>query len=131
VHRFTYVLLPHYDQLQHSDVVAAAYAINAKPWVVPVPKSGGKNATSRPLVSTDSRNLVIESVKKAEDSDALVVRVYECHNTRGRASLSIARKFKRAWITDMEERRLEVLEATNGSVSFDYRPFEIVTLLLE
>jgi alpha-mannosidase len=131
IHRFTYVLLPHYDQVQHSDVVAAAYAINAVPHVVPVAKSGGKNGASKPLVAVDSRNIVIESVKKAEDSDALIVRVYECHNTRGRAELSVARKFKKAWIADLEERRAEELPVSNGSVSFPYKPFEIVTLVLE
>lgn len=131
VHRFSYVLLPHYDQLQHSDVVAAAYAINARPHVVQVGKSSGKNGRTKVFASTDSRNVVIECVKKAEDSDAIVVRMYECHNARGRAELSVAKKFKRAWIADLEERKLEELEVSNGSIGFDYKPFEIVTVVLE
>ena len=36
----------------------------------------------------------IETVKKAEDSDDLIVRLYECHNSRGRAELSCARPIR-------------------------------------
>ena len=107
------------------------WLINATARVVPVSKSVGKNGASKVLAAVDSRNVVIESVKKAEDSDALVVRVYECHNTRGRAELSVACKFKKAWLADLEERRVEELPVSNGSVSFPYKPFEIVTLVLE
>ncbi len=130
VHRFTYVLLPHYDQIQHSDVVAASYAVNAEPRVVGVAKSGGKDVATRPFVSTDSRNVVVEAVKRAEDSDRVIVRMYECHNSRGRAELLCTKKVKRAWLTDLEENPIAELEV-NGGVKFDYKPFEIVTLALE
>lgn len=130
VHRFSYVLLPHYDQIQHSDVVAAAYALNAEPRAVLVPKSNGKASATRPFVTTDSRNVVVEAVKKAEDSDRLVVRMYECHNTRGRAELLCTRKVKRAWLTDLEENEVAELEV-NGGVKFAYKPFEIVTIAIE
>ena len=131
VHRFTYVLLPHYDQLQHSDVVAASYAVNARPWVVPVERSAGRNQATNQFVATDTRSVVVESVKKAEDSSRVVVRMYECHNSRGRAELHCAKKVKRAWTTDLQENPLAEIPVSNGSVKFEFRPFEIVTLALE
>ncbi|MEX2244927.1 MAG: glycoside hydrolase family 38 C-terminal domain-containing protein [Fimbriimonadaceae bacterium] len=130
VHRFSYVLLPHYDQVQHSDVVAASYAFNAPVRAALVSKSKGRGARNGACVGTDTRSVVVEAVKKAEDSDRIVVRAYECHNSRGRAELLCAMPVKRAWLADMEENPVQELEV-NGAVKFEYRPFEILTVVLE
>jgi alpha-mannosidase len=130
-HRFTYVLLPHYDQIQHSDVVAASYAVNAPVRTALVPKSKGRNGKTAQFSATDTRSVVVEAVKKAEDSNRLVVRMYECHNTRGRAELHVGRKVKRAWLADMNENPLSEIPVVDGAVRFEYRPFEIVTVLIE
>ncbi len=130
-HRFTYVLLPHYDQVQHSDVVAAAYALNAPVRVARLsPGKGAKTDLPR-LVACDNRNVVIEAVKRAEDSDNVIVRLYECHNTRGTGLLQCATPAKRAWVCDLAENRVQALEVQDGAVPFAYKPFEIVTLMLE
>ncbi|MBX3111327.1 MAG: alpha-mannosidase [Fimbriimonadaceae bacterium] len=131
VHRFTYVLLPHYGQVQHSDVVDAAYAVNAEPHVVKLKAGKGGAGTSPELARVDDRNLVVEAVKKAEDSDKLVVRLYEAHNSRGTALLSLARPVRRAWLADLMEKPGEDLEVVDGSVRLTYRPFEIITVLAE
>ena len=131
VHNFSYVLLPHYDQVQHSDVVAAAYAFNAPVHAIPV-KSQQKSKGSLPqFLSSDTRSVIIESVKKAEDSDHLIVRAYECHNTRGHAELICGQKIKKAWLTDLEENIVEELSVDGKAVRFDYKPFEILTLMLK
>jgi alpha-mannosidase len=130
VHRFSYALLPHYDQVQHSDVVAASYAFNAPVRAALVSKSKGRGARNGAFVGTDTRSVVVEAVKKAEDSDRIVVRAYECHNSRGRAELLCAKPIKRAWLADMEENPVQELEV-NGAVKFEYRPFEILTVILE
>ena len=83
------------------------------------------------LVGSDNRNFVIETVKKAEDSTLTVVRGYECHNTRGRATVSAALPIKRAWRADLNEAKTAALEVVDGTVQIEYRPFEIVTLLVE
>lgn len=130
-HFFSYVLLPHFDQIQHSDVVAAAYAVNAKPWVVEV--SGGQQGLKvlPQFVRVDDRNLVVESVKKAEDHAFRIVRLYECHNSRGTARLSCALPVKRAWKCDLNETQGQPLEIVDGSVQLEYKPFEILTVMLE
>jgi alpha-mannosidase len=130
-HRFTYVLLPHYDQVHHSDVIAAAYGLNAPMRAVPLsPRSGPATATPA-LISVQTRDVVVETVKKAEDRDLVVARMYECHNTRGRAELVAAKPIKRAWIADLNEEPQIELEVQDGRVMIDYRPFEIITVLLE
>lgn len=131
VHHFTYVVFPHFDQVQHSEIVRAAYAINAQPHVVPVSPSKGEAVATPPLVSLDTRAVVVESVKKAEDSNCQIVRVYESLNSRGRARLTTLAPVKRAWLCDLDENRLQEIDLESGAVPFDYKPFEIVTIMVE
>jgi alpha-mannosidase len=131
LHRFTYVLLPHFDQIQHADVVAAAYALNAPlRWAFVEPLRGQAGELPR-FVGVENRNLIVEAVKKAEDSNHLAVRLYECHNTRGTAELTCARPVRSAWLADLNERPIKELEIVDGLVVFDFKPFEIVTILLQ
>lgn len=131
IHRFTYALLPHYDQVPHSQVVAAAYALNAEPRACPVAKGPGITGEIPKFLTVGSRHVVVESVKKAEDSDRLVVRLYECHNTRGSTEISCARPIKGAWLADLNENEIQPLEISDGLIWIDYKPFEILTLLIE
>ncbi len=75
--------------------------------------------------------MIVEAVKKAEDTDGLIVRLYECHNTRGSAELSRSGSISQAWLCDLNETPLQELEVIDGRLSFDYKPFEILTLLVK
>ncbi len=73
----------------------------------------------------------LSAVKRADDSDGLIVRFYEHLGTHGRARLkkldaTTARR------TDLLERPLdeETLAVTKGELTLALRPFELVTLLL-
>eukprot|EP00026_Physarum_polycephalum_P001500 Phypoly_transcript_01502.p1 GENE.Phypoly_transcript_01502~~Phypoly_transcript_01502.p1 ORF type:complete len:1033 (+),score=184.98 Phypoly_transcript_01502:1-3099(+) len=71
---FRYSLLPHAGTLQDAGVIAQGYAVNAPLHVVPsqaLPFSG------QSIFSTTHPAVVIETIKKAEDTDAWIVRVYE------------------------------------------------------
>ncbi|MBL8066300.1 MAG: hypothetical protein JNM34_10645 [Chthonomonadaceae bacterium] len=83
------------------------------------------------LVACDDRNIVIEAVKRAEDSRHIVVRLYECHNSRGSALLSLALPAKRAWLADLNEAKKGELDLVDGAIPFKYKPFEILTFLIE
>jgi len=130
-HRFTYVLLPHYDDLVHSDVVAAAYALNATPRVAAIATGAGVASATPRLVSSDDRNFVIETVKRSEDGTHLIVRGYEAHGARGTAFVQCGKPIQGAWKANLEERAGDALPFDENGVRVDYRPFEIVTLRLE
>jgi alpha-mannosidase len=130
VHRFTYVLLPHFGPYNYGGVVQAAYALNAPLRHAFIESSPGAHGALPPFVSCEDRNIIIETVKKAEDGDDLVIRLYECHNARGRTELFCIRPPRGAWLCDLEENPREELDVQDGMVLFDYNPFEIITLKL-
>jgi alpha-mannosidase len=128
LHRFTYVLLPHYGPYNYAGVVQAAYALNAPLRSVSLDPTPGINGALPPFVHCDDRNIVIETVKKSEDGGDLIVRMYECHNSRGSAEFSCIREPKSAFLCDLEENAISEMEVVDGQVRFDYKPFEIITI---
>lgn len=129
-HRFSYALVPHYGPYHYAGIVQAAYAFNAPVRTARMGRNAGEKGALPAFVSCDDRNVVIESVKKAEDTNDIIVRVYECHNSRGSAVLASFRPIRNAALCDLEENVIADLEVTDGVVAFDYKPFEIITIRL-
>jgi alpha-mannosidase len=73
---------------------------------------------------------LIDTVKRAEDSGALIVRLYEAHGGRGTARLHVGLRFAGASFTDLLEERVADAEVVGDDVLVPYRPFEIVTVAL-
>lgn len=128
VHRFTYVLLPHYGPYNYAGIVQSAYALNAPLRHAFLDPNPGLSGALPPFVHCDDRNIVIETVKRSEEGGDLIVRLYECHNSRGSAELSCIREPKGAVLCDLEETPVGDLEISDGMVRFDYKPFEIITI---
>lgn len=131
-HQFTYVLMPHFGPYNYANVVQAAYALNAKVHDLGLEaKPVNKPGDQEPFVASNDRNVVIESVKKAEDSDAIIVRAYEAHNSRGIAEIYSSRGLRRVTRCNLLEREIEEVDVADGAFRFSYRPFEILTFKLE
>jgi alpha-mannosidase len=130
IHHFTYVILPHFGPYNYAGVVQNAYALNAPVRYAFLDQGVGEAGVLPPFVSCEDRNIVVEAVKKAEGDGAIIVRMYECHNSRGHAELYCIRAPKSAWLCDLAEHPIQELEVVDGSVLFSYKPFEILTLKL-
>jgi alpha-mannosidase len=76
----------------------------------------------------DQENVVLEVIKKAEDNDDMIIRVYEAHGRRSRASLQL---FEGTGVTAYACDLLENIEAEcrveNARIAFDIKPYEILT----
>jgi alpha-mannosidase len=124
-HRFAYALLPHEGGWQHGGVVAAARAFNA-----PL-RWGAAAGGGAPWAAVDGASgLVLDTVKLAEDSDALVLRLYEAHGSRGRARVRLGVPFAAARRSNLLEDDLGPAEVDGDAVLVDVRPWQIVTLLV-
>lgn len=83
-----------------------------------------------PLVECDSQQVVIESVKLAEDdSGDLIVRIYESIGGRANCRISLPAMAKRISLTNFLEQETDPGEAVQGSgVDLELRPFQVQTL---
>jgi alpha-mannosidase len=125
-HRFAYAILPHGGGWQDAGVVGAARAFNA-----PLRWGPAVAPAAAPWVSVEGGSgLVLDTVKLAEDSDALVLRLYEAHGGRGRARVRLSLPFTAARRSNLLEDDLGPAEIDGDGVVVDFRPWQIVTLLV-
>jgi alpha-mannosidase len=124
VHEFAYAIMPHKGNWRDADVVAEGYKFNSPLLLAP----GLIPATE--LVSVDNPNLVIDTVKRAEDSDALIIRLYECHGARGDANLTVNLPFKRAEVVDILEQPLQGVKPRDGRIPLRFSPYQVISLMI-
>lgn len=127
-HEFVYSLVPHGESLYNEGVVNEAYALNQPLQATEVKANNGTISENFSIVSTDAKNVIIETVKKAQHSDDMIVRMYEAFDRRTVANVTVPTQFKKVYLCDMLENDIEELELINGVVSVPVKNFEIVTL---
>ncbi|MCH4071222.1 MAG: hypothetical protein LKE91_09685 [Lachnospiraceae bacterium] len=74
-HDVTYSLFVHEGGWREGGVAKEALALNCPPRVLPVP-AAGKNL-SFSLFTLDAANVHAETVKRAQDGDGIIVRLFE------------------------------------------------------
>jgi len=129
-HRFTYSLLPHRGEVESSGVPLAGYDLNVPFRARMLLVQHGMLARAHSYFRLDKPNLVIEAVKRAEDGDGIIVRLFEAYRRRGTARLLVNGLCSRATRTDLLECNLDDLPVQGGALAFEYKPFEIITLRL-
>ena len=83
------------------------------------------------LFSVDASNVIVETVKPAEDgSGDIVVRLYESMRTATRCTLMTSMPVSQAVQTDMLEETECDLTLQDGQIALDFHPFEIKTVRL-
>ena len=88
--------------------------------------SGGQVA---PLV-LENDNLIIETVKPAEEGNGIVIRLYDSEGVSSNAVLRLNGSYSEVWETNMLEDNKRKVEVHNGMIEREFVPFEIVTLKL-
>ncbi len=125
MHFFTYSLYPHAETWKAAGTVPQAFFLN-QPALV---SKGGKPGESFSLASLNVPNVVLETVKKAEDGDGVILRMYECENARTPVTLTFNRPFASAESCNcLEEPDGEPVKVDGNKVSFLVKPFEIKTV---
>ena len=75
--------------------------------------------------------MIIDTVKKAEDSQDMIIRIYEAYGSRGSATLNISLPVKKAYSVNLMERSEKNIAVKNGNITFKFKPFEILTFKLK
>jgi len=130
-HRFSYALYPHRGDLQSAEVVRRGYEFNVP--LTSAPRRGGGKGTLGPRHSffgIDVDNVILDTVKPAEDGPGLILRFYEAHGGRGPVTLDFGFEVKEVSECDCLERPLGSLEVKGNAFTFDVTPFEIKTYRL-
>ena len=125
-HQFRYALLPHAGDLRAAGVIPAARAFNAPLLLQPTAAPVGE----RSFFSVNNPAVVIDTVKQAEDSKHIIVRLYESHGARGQVRLTSSLPVTKATRCNLLEQDETPVAWRNGGATVSVRPFQIITLKL-
>ncbi len=112
-----------------AEVPAVAEAFNHPLTVLPGQGAAGGQSLSG-IAMPDNDAIAIEAVKRAEEGDALILRLWERHGQRQVTRLTLAPEIAGVALADLLEQPGEDLVLEDGAITLSFRPFEIKTLLL-
>lgn len=121
-HEFAYALLPHAAGWREAGVLAEAMRFNA-----PLRWTHGAGAS---FASVDG-GLVLDTVKRGERSESLVLRLYEPHGGRGTARVRLAAPVAKARLANALEEPLGDVEVDDGALVLPFRPHQVLTVLVD
>lgn len=123
-HVFTYALYPHKEMWSAAGTVQEAYKLNQPAYAT----KGELKNTGKSFISTDKDNIIIETVKPAENGDGMIVRLYDCENSLTKATLTFAEGMLESVeeCNLMEENEADI-EACGNSFTVSVKPYEIKT----
>ncbi len=131
-HTFTLSLMAHTGTWQEAGVLAEAYNLN-NPLLAVRGEEDSSNETKAlySFVRSKSPGATVEVVKKAEDSDNLIVRLYESYGQSENSSLELAFTPKRVVEVNLLEEEIQEATVDGQEIQFSLKPFEIKTFLIE
>lgn len=132
LHEFTYSLYPHEGNVVTGKVVQAGYELNMPLRIhTPMEHYSTCNITDYCFAQTDSDHVVIETVKKAEDSRHVILRLYECHGATMSSVIRFGHQPELVLLTNLMEETAEPMKLSGCEVELTFKPFEIHTIELQ
>ncbi|KAI7865191.1 galactose mutarotase-like domain-containing protein [Spinellus fusiger] len=113
-HVFSYAIYPHKGHFLQSTVVRESHNFNAPLLKRVIPKSKVPTiANTIPQISIEGApNVVLDTIKKAEDSDDIILRLYEAYGGHAKAQLVSSLPIQSLHICNLLEDKLESIETT-------------------
>ena len=130
-HIMSYSIIPHSGNYIDADIVKKAYAFNNPMLAKEINNSDGELAQSFSLIKTENKNIIIDTVKKAEDSENIIIRIYESQNIKDKIKLSFGIDVKKLYLCDLLENIEKEIEVKDNTAEIDVNNFEIITLMAE
>jgi alpha-mannosidase len=124
-HRFRYGLVPHAGDFRAAGIVAMAQDFN-HPLLLQPTAAAPRHVS---FFRVNNPAVVLDTVKRAEDSSDIILRLYEAHGTHARARLTSALPVGAVTVCNLLEEPTGRLAWREG-VTLRLRPFQILTLKL-
>ncbi|WP_347003375.1 alpha-mannosidase [Enterocloster clostridioformis] len=137
LHEFTYSLYPHRGDFRRGGVIREAYDLNC-PLIIQ--RENGIKTESWSFLRIAEENIFTDTVKKAEEGDDLIIRLYEAYGMRTRVHLELPLlpDFEAAVCDLMEQTDLKTISFVpetelcrkGQTLEFEMKPYEIFSIRL-
>jgi alpha-mannosidase len=127
-HEFTYALYPHQGDYSGGRVTQAGYELNIPLTMTPLAShSGGKLPSNASFIAVRPGNIIVDTVKKAEDNRGVIVRLYESAGRETIAELEINFPYQTMELVNLMEERCDQSKLGDGA-RLAFAAYEIHTL---
>ncbi|GEC54084.1 alpha-mannosidase [Bradyrhizobium japonicum] len=124
-HRMRYAIYPHHGDWRRADTVGRALRFERPVlWTKGKPRAPLRHS----LLTASPANVIVDTIKPAEDGDGWVVRLYESAGIRAAATLDFGVDIASVWMSNTLEDRIEALATEGRRYRLALRPFQIATL---
>jgi alpha-mannosidase len=131
-HHFHYALYPHAGTWREAQTVRRGFEYNYPLTAVVTTAHPGALPASHSFVSVSPENVVLTAVKKAEDSNALIFRVYEWAGKSSTVEFHVPPGATAATVTNlMEAPEGDPLPVSSDVVKAPIKPYEILTIRVD
>ena len=128
-HVFEYAIMPHEGGWESAYAEAHRFATPLRArWN---PRGTSELPAKASLLDLEGAGLAVTALKRSEDGEGTVVRLYNTLDVPAKGRLRLAEPWERAQVVDMKEDRLAPAEIADGWVRLQLRPNEIVTVRFE
>ncbi|HOE12295.1 MAG TPA: glycoside hydrolase family 38 C-terminal domain-containing protein [bacterium] len=128
-HRFTYSLYPHAGDWRMGETVRRAAELNNPLRAVRTSRHTGEISARYSWIQIHPSNVVLDTVKKAEVGDDVILRFYESLGYRGPVKITFSEKPKKVWECNLIERNEKRVSLVDGNtVVLPFSPFEVKTV---
>ena len=130
-HQFAYSLYPHAGDWKQALTVRRGYEFNYQLRAQQVDAHDGALPAKHSFVGVIGDNVVLTAVKKAEDGDALLLRIYEWAGKTANIRIQVPEGATSAALTNlMEKPDGGILAVADHQIAVPVHPFEIVSVLV-
>ena len=131
-HEFIYSLYPHMGDWINGNVVNAGYELNV-PLKAVCAEMSTQKAKLPPITSfiqVNKLNVVVDSLKAAEDGDGLIMRLYESSGKREKVRINTILDIVSVTECNLMEEDEKQVDLKDGEMVINIKPYEIITLRL-
>ncbi|MFW6105265.1 MAG: glycosyl hydrolase-related protein, partial [Chloroflexota bacterium] len=135
-YNFEYSIFPHRKDWKKANSFMPANEFNNNLIGFQLPPETRKRVRTLPsrlsFIELKPENLILVALKKAEDTNEVVLRCFETKGQRTEGVVNIFREPVSAKVVNLlEEEEEREIECQGGEIRFEVNPFEIVTLKLK
>jgi len=130
MHHLSYALYPHQGDWRDGDTVQKGYEFNVPLIALFTDSHSGELPLAYSFLKASPSNIILSAVKKSEDRQSLILRLYEAEGLPTQARIDIFRQPKKIFELDLMENRLRSLPVKSDALSLEFGKSEIKTIEL-
>lgn len=127
-HEFTYSLYPHTGDWRSAHTQRKAAELNHASYAVACEASEGQHPSTGSFLPYEGKQVVLDTVKLAEDGSGSILRLYESAGGRETVRISWPLPHAAIYLSNALEEETELLPDEDGVLTIDFHPFEIKTI---